>query len=80
MQTLLYFFLLGGGGGGSRNIPSRFMLLKLDISAGLMSHLARMHVTPTLGKKPKSHFYFVLQKQRTLGWMVANPPTWVGWR
>ena len=28
--------------GGSSNIPSRFMLLKAEISAGLMGHLARM--------------------------------------
>ena len=43
--------MLGGGGwpcnglashpGGSSNIPSRFMLQKLELSAGLMGHLAR---------------------------------------
>ena len=32
---------------GSRNIPSRFMLLKPG--SGLMSHLARMQTVPTVG-------------------------------
>ena len=46
----------GGGGlpcdglashpGGSSNIPSRFMLQKPDLSAGMMGHLARMQTSP----------------------------------
>ena len=46
----------GGGGepcdglashpGGSSNIPSRFMLQKLELSAGLMGLLARMQTLP----------------------------------
>ena len=36
-----------GGGGGGRNTPSRFMLQKPEISAGLMGHLARMEALPT---------------------------------
>ena len=32
--------------GGSRNIPSRFMLRKPELSAGLMGHLARMQTLP----------------------------------
>ena len=33
--------------GESSNIPSRFMLRKPEISAGLMGHLARMETLPT---------------------------------
>ena len=36
--------------GGSRNTPSCFMLLQPEISAGLMSHLARMQTCCRLGK------------------------------
>ena len=32
--------------GGNSNIPSRFMLRKPEISAVLMSHLARMQTLP----------------------------------
>ena len=33
--------------GESSNIPSRFMLQKPELSAGLMGHLARMQTLPT---------------------------------
>ena len=36
--------------GGSSNIPSRFMLRKLEISAGPMGHFARMQTLPLLFK------------------------------
>ena len=36
--------------GGSRNTPSRFMLQKPEISAGLMGHLARMQTLPLPNK------------------------------
>ena len=32
--------------GGNSNIPSRFMLQKPELSAGLMGHLARMQTLP----------------------------------
>ena len=34
--------------GGSSNIPSRFMLKKPELNAGLMGHLARMQTLPYL--------------------------------
>ena len=42
--------------GGSRNTPSRFMLLKPEIRAGLMGHLARMQTLPLLYLYRKDSF------------------------
>ena len=38
---------------GSSNIPSRFMLRKPELSAGLMGHLARIQALPTASALPK---------------------------
>ena len=47
----------GGGGGRGGNIPSHFMLLKPEICAGLMGHLAHTFLAKNFGRLIFGHFF-----------------------